>query len=55
MADQGAARTRETLGLAILFFAFLQALTIWIESIYRLSLIKLSMGAELLGIFLFLL
>lgn len=43
---------RETLLTSLVFLFFLQLLTIWIESIYRMSLVKLSMGPELLGILL---
>lgn len=39
-----------TLLSALLFLFFIQLLTIWMESIYRLSLIKLSPGKELLGL-----
>lgn len=45
-------RPGETVLAAILILFFFQLLGVWIESIYRLSLIKLAMGAELLGILL---
>lgn len=35
---------------AVLLLFFLQCLTAWIENIYRLSLVKLSIGPELAGI-----
>lgn len=44
--------TSETLLLALFLLFFVQLATVWIESIYRLSLIKLSMGREMLGILL---
>lgn len=47
--------TRRVLLLALLMLFFFQLTSVWIESIYRLSLIKLSMGKELLGVLLFLL
>ena len=41
---------RPALLSAFCFLFFIQLLTIWIESIYRLSLIELSPGKELLGL-----
>jgi len=38
--------------VALVLLFFVQMLTVWIESIYRMSLVKLSMGVELLGILL---
>jgi endonuclease/exonuclease/phosphatase family metal-dependent hydrolase len=46
---------KSSLFLGIVFLFFIQVVTTWIESIYRLSLIKLSMGVEMLGILLVLL
>lgn len=48
-------RTRSIVFLALLLLFFLQLLTAFIESIYRLSLIKLSPGKELFGLALLLL
>ena len=45
-------RVRSTLFFALLLLFFFQLFSIWIESIYRLSLIKLRMGQELYGILL---
>ena len=47
-SDAGDARP--ALLSAFCFLFFIQLLTIWIESIYRLSLIELSPGKELLGL-----
>lgn len=43
---------REALLASLVFLFFIQLLTVWTESIYRMSLVKLSMGPELLGILL---
>ncbi len=43
-------RAHSTLLSASCFLFFIQLLTIWIESIYRLSLIELSPGKEMLGL-----
>ncbi|HEX72933.1 MAG TPA: hypothetical protein ENN65_06425, partial [Candidatus Hydrogenedentes bacterium] len=45
-------RLKEIFLAAILILFFFQLLGAWIENIYRLSLIKLTMGAELFGILL---
>ncbi|MCC6487611.1 MAG: endonuclease/exonuclease/phosphatase family protein [Candidatus Hydrogenedentes bacterium] len=48
-------RLLPTILFALLFLFFLQMYGVWVESIYRLSLIKLRMGMELSGILLLLL
>ncbi len=48
-------KTRNTLLFALLLLFFIQLLGMWIESIYRMSLIKLGPGKELYGALLLLL
>ncbi|MCC6699443.1 MAG: endonuclease/exonuclease/phosphatase family protein [Candidatus Hydrogenedentes bacterium] len=45
-------RMRSTLFFAVMLLFFIQLFSIWTESIYRLSLIKLRMGQELSGVLL---
>ena len=46
---------RRTVLFSILFLFFIQLTTVWVESIYRMSLIKLSPGKEMAGVLLLLL
>ncbi len=46
MKERSATEMKSTLLFALLFLFFLQLLSLWIESIYRLTLVKLSMGME---------
>lgn len=55
MESSANSRSRSIVFLALLLLFFLQLLTAFIESIYRLSLIKLSPGKELFGLALLLL
>ena len=48
-------RTRNTLLFALLLLFFIQTYGMWIESIYRMSLVKLAPGKELYGVLLLLL
>jgi endonuclease/exonuclease/phosphatase family metal-dependent hydrolase len=45
---------KQTLLFALLFLFFIQLVTTWIESMYRMSLIKLSPGKEMMGLLLLL-
>jgi endonuclease/exonuclease/phosphatase family metal-dependent hydrolase len=42
--------TISTLGFGLLLLLFLQTLTVWLESIYKIGLTKLSMGSEMAGL-----
>jgi endonuclease/exonuclease/phosphatase family metal-dependent hydrolase len=52
---EGGAKTKNTVLFALLLLFFVQLLGMWIESIYRMSLIKLAPGKELYGVLLLLL
>jgi endonuclease/exonuclease/phosphatase family metal-dependent hydrolase len=55
MAHVSGSGVRRTVLFSILFLFFIQLTTVWIESIYRMSLIKLSPGKEVAGVLLSLL
>ena len=52
---ENTARNRNTLLFALLLLFFIQLFGMWMESIYRMSLIKLAPGKELYGVLLLLL